>query len=356
MIGGGARVRLSRQAQRVLGVALAFALAAGGHLALLGALDPALPASRTRGAAPMQVRTLVPPRVEPPAAPPVQATAPPPPRAALPPLQRPNKPRARPVPVVAEPPAAQAVATAAPETPAAEPAAAVVVEADIQTVADTAAVPTYRTRPPPPATLRYELTRGLLRGSGDLRWQPRADAYSLRLEGRVAGVDVLVQVSQGGFDAAGLAPQRFTDQRVRRSAQAANFRRDAGKVTFSGPAVEFPLLPGMQDRLSWMIQLAAVLAAEPSRAAPGGRVVLPVVGARGDLSVWVFAYAGPQAVSTPDGSIAAEHFVREARGVRDTHVEVWLDPARHHLPVRATQRNGDDGETFELRLRTLELP
>ena len=34
--------------------------------------------------------------------------------------------------------------------------------------------------------------------------------------------------------------------------------RDIGRITFSGPSLEYPLFPGVQDRLSWIAQLAAI--------------------------------------------------------------------------------------------------
>ena len=131
-------------------------------------------------------------------------------------------------------------------------------------------------------TLHYQVRRGFLRGDGEIRWQPSGDGYRLVLEARVAGVTLLMQTSEGGVDANGLAPVRFVDQRARRSAQAANFRRDAGTITFSGSGAEWPLLAGSQDRLSWMIQLAGIAAAEPQLLAEGGRITMVVVGARGD--------------------------------------------------------------------------
>jgi hypothetical protein len=100
------------------------------------------------------------------------------------------------------------------------------------------------------------------------------------LEARIAGVTLLIQTSEGTIDATGLAPTRFVDHRARRPAQAANFRRDLGTVTYSGPALAWPLLPGTQDRLSWMIQLAGVAAAEPELLVEGGQVAMVVVGAR----------------------------------------------------------------------------
>lgn len=212
--------------------------------------------------------------------------------------------------------------------------------------------PVYATRMPPSVTLRYQLSRGALTGSGDLRWQLEGSRYRLQLEGAVLGVSVLTQISEGAIDAAGIAPLRFTDQRARRSPQAANFQREAGKISFSGPSLELPLVPGVQDRLSWMIQLAAVVDADPLRwLDPGQPITLQVVGARGDAAAWVFRCMGPASLQLPEGSVQTLHFRREPRGPYDTTVDVWLDPQRHHLPVRALQRSTGEGDAFELRLR-----
>jgi hypothetical protein len=216
-------------------------------------------------------------------------------------------------------------------------------------------VPTYRTQLPPAATLRYDLRRGILSGSGELQWKTTADHYDLRLEGHVAGLSILVQTSQGLIDDAGLAPVRFVDQR-RRDMRAANFQRDKGRITFSGPATEYPLLPGSQDRLSWMVQLGAILNAEPQRATSGARVAMFVVGARGDGDVWVFRFAVAESVTTALGTVRAVKFTREPRKPYDTQVEVWLDPARAHLPVRAKLTTAPDGSSLELLLRDMLTP
>ena len=44
----------------------------------------------------------------------------------------------------------------------------------------------------------------------------------------------------------------------------------------------------------------------------------------------------------------------EPRKPYDTHVEVWLDPARHHLPVRAKLTTAPDGSSLELLLRDMQ--
>ena len=168
--------------------------------------------------------------------------------------------------------------------------------------------------------------------------------YELHLEGRVAGLTLLDWVSQGQLDAAGVAPDRFAVRRRGRDRQAANFQREAAKITFSGPTIELPLLPGAQDRLSWMIQLPAIVAAAPERFVAGTSVVLFVAGARGDADVWTFAVQGLESV----GPTLALKLVREPRRPYDTRAEVWLDPADHYLPLRAVQTPSGGGAALEL--------
>lgn len=217
-------------------------------------------------------------------------------------------------------------------------------------------IPHYRTQLPPAITLQYELQRGMLRGSGELAWKLQGTQYELKLTGRVGGLAALTQISTGGFDKAGVAPLRFTDQRLTRAPMAANFQRDAGKITFSGPSTEYALVAGSQDRLSWMMQLAAIVAAEPSLRTPGSTVSMFVVGSRGEGGVWAFRCIGPEAVDTPGGSVQALKFMREPRDDHDTNVQVWLDPRRHWLPVRARQQSGAGDDAFELRLQGPATP
>ncbi|MEP7298526.1 MAG: DUF3108 domain-containing protein [Burkholderiales bacterium] len=325
------------------------------HLLAFSGLDWAWPRheSSVGAAAAVQVRVIdapvvtAPPvvdepRASPPSPPPVKVAALPP-RAAR---------RAPPVitPAVAEIPevAAVQVASATPTLVAVAAMPAPEAPPGIELI------PHYRTQMPPALTLRYVMQRGGLRGNGDLSWRPDGDHYELKLEGRVAGLSVLTQISQGAFDAAGVAPLRFTDQRLRRGTKAANFQRAAGKITFSGPSTEFPLRDGTQDRLSWMVQLGAIVAAEPKLRGVGAKVVMNVVGANGDASVWAFDCTAIESVTTGAGSVNALKFVREPREPYDTQVQVWIDPAQHYLPVRAMQRSGTGDEVFELRLQSVE--
>ncbi|MEQ1684234.1 MAG: DUF3108 domain-containing protein [Burkholderiaceae bacterium] len=313
------------------------------HAGALGGIDwawpqrevPPLPAPlmqvRAMAEVPVAVATATPPSA--------QRVAEAAPAVASPVVQRPAALR-QVVPV--QPAVVTAAASPTPPTP--EPAASVTEDS----------IPHYRTRPPPAVTLRYDLQRGQLHGQGELQWRPGPEGYELRLEGRIAGLAVLTQISRGGFDESGLAPLRFTDRRVRRPLAAANFQREAGKITFSGPQTEYPLHAGAQDRLSWMIQLGAIVAAEPGLGVAGAKVVLFVSGAHGDAGAWAFRCIGSEAVESRAGSVATIRFKREPRGPYDTTVEVWLDPQRHHLPVRATLRAGPNDDGLDLRLLDMD--
>ena len=337
----------------VLGIATVLA-----HVLVFSGLDWAWPRreAMAAAAAAVQVRVIdaapaaaIPVVTETPVPDPV--VAPPPTRIAA---DRPRPPRpallAAPVitPVMAE-------AREAPEVVVMQVASAMPVVATVPDLSSgIEVIPHYRTQMPPALMLRYVMQRGSLRGNGELSWRPDGNHYELKLEGRVAGLSVLTQISQGAFDAAGVAPLRFTDQRLRRGTKAANFQRAAGKITFSGPTTEFPLRDGTQDRLSWMVQLGAIVAAEPTLRGVGAKVVMNVVGANGDASVWAFDCTAIEPVATGTGSVNALKFVREPREPYDTQVQVWIDPAQHYLPVHAMQRSGTGDEVFELRLQSVE--
>ena len=310
---------------RVLLAAAASALAL--HAWLLGGEGDAVAAPAQSAAVPLMVRTIEPepePAPAPAPAPVIVAQAAP----------------------TAPPSAPRAAAKSPPAAPAASPP-----ESD-----ETAAPPVYRTTLAPPATLRYEMHKGPFSGSGRLLWQPAGERYEARLEAHVAGVHVLTETSSGLIGAHGIAPLRYTDTRARRSAKAANFQRDKGRITYSGPPVEHPLLAGAQDRLSWMIQIGAVLNARPQLAAPGGRISFQVSGAQGDVDVWNFRYAGVDTLRGESGPVRAVKFTREPRKPYDKLMEVWLDPARHHLPVRARATATAGGDVFELLLRDMQSP
>ena len=214
--------------------------------------------------------------------------------------------------------------------------------------------PVYPTVLPGPVTLRYELRRGFIRGTGEIRWRPDADRYALHFEARLAGISLLSQSSQGGLGANGLAPVRFVDRRLRRAARAVNFSRDTGAITFSGSTTQWPLLAGTQDRLSWMIQLGGIVAADPALVSESGRISMVLASARGEADVRTVRFAGRENAETVSGSVPALKFVVDGHSAYDGSFEIWLDPARGYLPARATSRSSSGEAEFELLLQRTE--
>ena len=275
----------------------------------------------------------------------------------------------QPAPPPAPPPASLAQSTPAPaaataHTPEADagPApAATAGQPGLQGDTQPLEAPVYPTRLAPAATLHYALQRGAGIGKAVLRWSHEGARYELSLRGQLPAAPAIARASQGSIDAHGIAPERYAESRSGREQRAVNFRRDSARITFSGPQVEHRLPAGAQDRLSWMLQLGAVLAADRSLEAVGRTVLLFVVGTRGDAEVWTFKVQGPVHIQLPNpgggpGVAAVETVLlrREPRDPYDTLAEVWLDPARHHLPVRAqfTVR----GESTQLVMEQLDLP
>lgn len=282
-------------------------------------------------------------------------------------------------------PADTSPAVAAQETPPAPPSSS-------QPAAATAVaqppIPTYRTAPPPSLALDYEIEHGGHRGQARLEWRiaaepamgAAADAapgmprrYALSLRGapapgeddrpapgaqapRVRAALAPHWTSQGSLDADGIAPERFAVARRGRERHAANFRRDAGHISFSGPALTWPLAAGAQDRLSWIVQLAAIMQADPALAeAPDARVSMMVAGAHGDAGVWTFVAHGTEMLPGPGGEpMEARVFRRAAEHAHDADVEVALARAVHHLPLRLRLTRRQGGESTEFRLRALQ--
>jgi Protein of unknown function (DUF3108) len=228
-----------------------------------------------------------------------------------------------------------------------------------------APAPVYRTQPAPAATMVYELKRGLTAGQATLQWQPGSgpdgERYTLRLQAQAFGIDVAGWNSSGRFDAAGLAPDRYAESRRGREVRATNFQRAAGKISFSAQSHEFDLAEGAQDRSSWMLQLGAVLNANPAQAQPGARTTMVVAGTRGEPEPWVFTVVDRAPLTLGDGDTAttvpdAVQLLREPRRPYDTRARIWLDPARHHLPLKVQLLVHATGEGQEFELRQLRMP
>ncbi len=290
---------------------LALVLASHGWLAALWA-PPAPPAGPQRPGL-VQLRSLPDPTSVLPAPPPEPAAA----------LAGPPMPRSAAAPATTPPPAAATVAMpSAPAEPVDRPAAQRLAgpsehpsaEADDGPAGE--APPVYRTQLPPPAQQRYALRLNGQVGEALLAWQQDGQHYSLTLDGRSAGgAPLLSQASSGAVDAHGLAPDRYVDSRRGGRAQAASFRRDIGRIGYSGPPQQHPAWPGAQDRLSWLAQ---------ADGPPAETLRLFITDARGHAGLWQLQRQPDTTGPTPWGDAPLQHWRRQPPRPEALLVDVWL--------------------------------
>ena len=233
---------------------------------------------------------------------------------------------ANPAPVAAAepaPPPEAPAATAAPSPPAA-PSAPVAV--------------------PAPVRLQYmvsgEVRKLAYTARSELSFVHDATSYQARLEVSAFLVGARSQTSAGSLTPAGLAPTRFADKS--RTERAAHFDRERGRISFSANTSEAPLLPGAQDRLSVLLQLAALLAGDPARYPTGSQISIQTAGPT-EAEPWLFAVEAEERQTLPVGELATIKLTRAPRREFDQRVELWLAPSLGYLParVRITQANGD---------------
>ncbi len=295
-----------------------------------------------------------------------------PPAATAPPRRAPRA--ITPPPVAAEPAPAAAPAPIVVDeqpAPAAEPTT------DLP-MADDALLPSTTANalsldPPPPTPIEAVMVsfpkvgrfvsdatyvKGMLRvfGTATVEWKIGADAYEATSVTTDDSGRVLLSLTSSGAvrPDMGVAPVRYTEQRLTRPPVAVNFQWDARKVTFSASSSEFPLNDGVQDQLSFIAQLALLAQAFPDRFQPGAPVALEVAGTR-NLRIYDFRVVGWEAIRTGVGVIDVLKLDRViAPGTRDSRIEVWLAPSLRWLAARMRVTNPNE-EVIETVLREVQF-
>ena len=272
--------------------------------------------------------------------------------ATTPPRKRPAAARAAPAPAApvvtalrsddtappapASPSLPEAAEPPAPTTDAAPPAAEPLAAATPPPI-PASAQPTV----PGSARISYkvEANKFPFSANAELLWQHDGKRYNAQLALSAFG-QTRMQTSRGEIIPSGLAPLRFSDKY--RSEVAAHFNREYGKVTFSANTPDVSLQPGAQDRLSVLLQLAALIANDPGHYAPATTLSIQTIGPR-DADTWLFTVGSEEEIKLPGGELMALKLERKPRQEFDQKVELWLAPTQAYLPVRIriTEANGD---------------
>ncbi len=291
-------------------------------LVLRAVLRPPAPPQPAGDEARVAVRAVAPPVAAPPAAAAQRTTVP---------MPVPPAPSPRPAPPT--PPAA--IAQALTRTPVLLPDAAG------GTREAGSLLPQRPVRLAPPFEAGFTLQRGGLDGEARLALAFDGPRYTLTLDNTLPGRPNTHSRSSGRGTLAGLAPERYVEGRQGRDRRAVNFVREpagagGSRLLFSDHEQALPLPEGTQDRLSWLVQLAGLVDADPAAARQG--LALWVAGPRGQLDLWQFQVT--EAASPVDGRPALK-LGRAAGRPWDLELELWLDPAERHLPLVAAWRLRD---------------
>ena len=179
-------------------------------------------------------------------------------------------------------------------------------------------------------------------GEAALRFHIGDGRYDITLERRAGGRELPVWHSEGRIGPQGLQPERHRVWRQGRERELQIFDRDAARPVLLVGGRAFPLSAGTQDRLSWWLQLAAMMAAEPAPHV-GLRLRVPVAGPAG-VNDWDF-----QVVAREGARWLLRRDLAQGAGRPALQWSVWLDGQRGFLA--ADRRFSlDDDEQRALRL------
>jgi hypothetical protein len=188
---------------------------------------------------------------------------------------------------------------------------------------------------------RYRLEMPGGSGVAGLFWQHDGRQYLLTLERQIDGRTLPGWRSEGRLGAGGLQPLHFEVWRRGRLREAIRFEPEAGRAHFSvlRGAQDMPAFT--QDRLSWIVQLAAQVNGQ-SRRRGESSFALALVGWRGGVAEFQFSQP-PREEAEP---LPGWPDLLQLRGRHPDNakfqIDVWLDPTQEYLPRRIVQRF--DGE------------
>ena len=318
---GRALAAFSPQDRKALGVALAAALLL--HAAVMNALSRR-PAPRAVDASAMATRLIdAPPRPESLAAPIAPSVTPP-------------------VASTVTSPAAPLIAPPV-TTPELAPGAVPAIAATAPRLADARPAPALLALPlRGEGSLAYAFVIDGQPGEASLNFRIEDGRYDMTLERRAGDRELPLWRSEGRVGPQGLQPERHRVRRQGRERELLVFDQDAVPPRLLVGARAYMLSAGTQDRLSWWLQLAALMAAEPAPHV-GLRLRVPVAGATG-VHDWDF-----EVVARDGDRWLLQRALRRGPGRPALQWSAWLDGQRGFLPVDL-RFSLDDDEQWALRL------
>lgn len=194
--------------------------------------------------------------------------------------------------------------------------------------------------------VRTEPNRSPVYGDGEINWEFKTGRYKMSVEASLdlllTSVNLYQMRSDGLIDVYGITPATSSEKRRNRSETATHFDHANKSVSFSSSNKTAEVKDGVQDKASFLMQLAGIGYADPEKFQAGREIRLQVAEER-DVSTFVFIVTAYEEVETKAGKIMAWHVVRPPLpGSYNSKLEIWLAPDQYWYPIqiRNTESNG----------------
>lgn len=170
---------------------------------------------------------------------------------------------------------------------------------------------------------------------------PAEDRYQIELVTHAVGWAKLFASAplqakgEGRLGPGGFLPDRYTHKTPRGKEEVSTFDYEKEKIFYSSLKEPLILPKGVQDRLSFMIQLAWMMKVDPDRFFLGGSLRIPMAG-RNKIEDVDFQVLDDSDVILPGGILVPAVHLSSARAGANYkgRIDVWLDKTDRLLPVR----------------------
>ncbi len=169
---------------------------------------------------------------------------------------------------------------------------------------------------------------------------PEPDRYEIKMVTEAKGWARLFASApmhaeaRGRLGSSGFIPERYAHQGPRRS-EVAIFDYEKREIRYESLKEPLPLLKGVQDRLTFMLQLAWLLQTDPERFTLGQTVSLPLAG-RNKVEEVDFVVLSDADLALPGGLLVPALHLSSSRQTDrySVQIDIWMDRTDRLLPVR----------------------
>jgi hypothetical protein len=217
---------------------------------------------------------------------------------------------------------------------------------------------------PPSAELTYNIKTvqaGIpISGIAKILWKTNSQNeeknYSISTETSVSLFGKIHSTqSNGTINELGLAPLKFTEKRMRKTATHTQFDYANKRIQFSDSDEILKIKGGEQDRTSATWQLVSLAQAMDKEVSVGHTWKMIVAGNK-DSDPWTFKVVSIDVIKTAMGNLRCLHILKTPPpDAKEQQLELWLATEMHYYPVQISflERDGDQIDQKILSIKEL---